>query len=72
MNIDLSGQIAIQVLLAATAWLGILLGWLPGYRGIRRIRQPLAILCRPGVLLLRVAYMAFVCLFYLPGYRLRG
>ena len=35
-------QIALQIILAIASWIGIPLGWISGYRGQRRIKQPLA------------------------------
>lgn len=35
-------QIVLQVILAVVCWIGIPVGWVSGYRGRRRIRQPLA------------------------------
>jgi len=35
-------QFVLQIVLAVVSWLGIPLGWVSGYRGQRRIRQPLA------------------------------
>jgi protein-S-isoprenylcysteine O-methyltransferase Ste14 len=46
-------QISLQVRLAVVSWLGILLGWLPGYRGQRRIRQPFGgIITNLGVIIM--------------------
>lgn len=38
----LQNQLAMQIILAAASWIGIPVGWLSGYRGKRRISQPLA------------------------------
>jgi protein-S-isoprenylcysteine O-methyltransferase Ste14 len=35
-------QLVLQIILALVSWIGIPVGWVSGYRGRRRIRQPLA------------------------------
>jgi protein-S-isoprenylcysteine O-methyltransferase Ste14 len=51
-------QIALQVGLAVVSWLGILFGWLQGYRGQRRIRQPFSgIVTNLGVLILIIPWV---------------
>jgi protein-S-isoprenylcysteine O-methyltransferase Ste14 len=51
-------QIALQTVLAIGSWLGLALGWLPGYRGKRRIKQPLGgIVANVGALILLVPWV---------------
>jgi len=46
-------QLLLQAGLAVVSWLGILLGWLSGYRGQRRIRQPFSgIITNMGVFIM--------------------
>jgi protein-S-isoprenylcysteine O-methyltransferase Ste14 len=52
-------QIVVQVVLALVSWLGIPVGWASGYRGQRRIRQPLAgIITNMGPLLMIAPWIA--------------
>jgi protein-S-isoprenylcysteine O-methyltransferase Ste14 len=51
-------QIALQVVLAVVSWLGIPVGWLSGYRGKRRISQPLSgIITNAGVIIMIVPWI---------------
>jgi hypothetical protein len=51
-------QILLQAVLAIGSWLGLALGWLQGYRGKRRIKQPLAgIITNVGALVLLVPWV---------------
>jgi protein-S-isoprenylcysteine O-methyltransferase Ste14 len=56
-------QVLLQTVLAIGSWLGPALGWLQGYRGKRRIKQPLAgIITNVGALVMIVPWvvMAFL------------
>jgi protein-S-isoprenylcysteine O-methyltransferase Ste14 len=54
----MNNQISLQVGLAAVSWLGILLGWLPGYRGQRHIKQPFGgIITNIGVFVIIVPWV---------------
>lgn len=47
-----------QIVLTVVSWAGILVGWLPGYRGQRRISQPLGgIITNVGVLIMLVPWV---------------
>ena len=51
-------QMILQVLLTIVSWLGIAISWVSGYRGKRRIKQPLAgILTNLGVLVMFVPWI---------------
>jgi protein-S-isoprenylcysteine O-methyltransferase Ste14 len=52
-------QLVLQAVLAIVSWLGIPVGWMAGYRGQRRIRQPLAgIVTNLGPLIMVVPWIA--------------
>jgi protein-S-isoprenylcysteine O-methyltransferase Ste14 len=51
-------QLFVQIILASVSWLGIPIGWLPGYRGQRRIKQPIAaIITNLGPLIMIVPWI---------------
>ena len=48
-------QLVLQVVSVIVSWLGIAVAWSSGYRGMRRIKQPLAgILTNVGILIMFV------------------